>query len=572
MKGLHDILKPSYISNNADHLRVNSELLRVIMAAGYPRSIREGWLDSLITSEGSFDLSMHISPCGIEEIIVQLNEELVRQEADLMSARIKGIVNPSLKIQHEDTLAVLDRLQRGQEKLFNLALYIACRADCSEKLESLSRKVCSEMNSIMIIPKIPFLKMKDAIKSVYPIAKDRLKVTRNIPGDALSACFPFTTAFFTPDAKGILFGVNRKNNVPIIMDLFSLSNYNGLILGTSGGGKSFAAKLIIMRSLLAGIRAIIIDPQGEYCGIAKAFGGQIIYIKRGCRETINPLELSGESPAERILWAQTLFSLMLGGLTGGQGEIITRALEAAYESKGVLNSDQQSWQLETPTLSAVLEIIAKWRKRGSNEERQACSFLYSRLWPHIHGSFMGNKTNVNLDKQVVCFSIAQMPDWMKPAAMFVIMEHVHKRMQTDKERKMLIIDEAWSLLRHEEHSAHIFELVKTARKFNLSVMLITQEAEDLLCTPAGKAVIANTAWKLLCRQDSAVIGGMREKFALSVQEQSFLLTAAPGEGLLFAMNERIPLKIIACEQEYALATTNPNETAGEKKQGWQNAK
>jgi len=561
MKELTKLLKPSYVHNEYDSIRVNEQFTRTIMAIGYPRTIREGWLDSIISSEGNFDLSMHIKPSHIATIITQLNQELVKQESDLMAAQIKGIVNPSLKLQHQDTLNILDKLQKGEEKLFNLSLYLGARAYDKEKLELLTKKILAELNSIMIIPKIPFLKMNEGAKSLYPIQEDKLNTNRNIPSNALAACFPFTTAYLNIDKEGILFGLNKINNIPIILDPFSFANYNGLILGTSGGGKSVTAKLFIIRNILRGVKTIMIDPQGEYVDLTKTYNGQLVEIHRESNSIINPFDLMGADLGEKTISLMDLFKILCGELTEVQKNILDKAVHNIYQKKGILHDDSKTWIKEPPIMEDLYNEILTEKKTASRMEKMTYEALENRLRIYVKGSFsfINKQTNLDLTNDLICFNIANMPSQIKPVMMYLILDFVHKKMQKDKERKTLIIDEAWSLLRFAEHSRSIFELIKTARKFGLGIVIITQEVEDLLTSPAGKTILANTAWKYLSRQEPACIQELAEKFHLNNEEQNYLLTAMPGEGLLFAMNDHIPLRVVPSPSELELITTNPDE-------------
>jgi len=555
------LLKPSYVKNDFDSLIVNEQMTRTIMAVGYPRTIQDGWLNRIISSEGNFDLSMHIKPGNIQTIISQLNQELVKQEADLMAATMKGIVNPSLKLQHQDTLNILEKLQKGEEKLFNISLYLGARAYDKNKLELLTKKILAELNSIMIIPKVPFLRMADGAKSLYPIQEDKLNINRNIPSDALAACFPFTTAYLNVDDEGILFGLNKNNNIPIILDPYKFTNYNGLILGTSGGGKSVTAKLFILRNILRGVKTIVIDPQGEYLDVTKANGGQIVEIHRDSETIINPFDLMGADLGEKTISLIDLFNILCGDLTEVQKNILDKAINQIYQNKGILLDDSETWKKTPPIMGDLYDELLKLKKTCSRMERMTYEALENRLRMYVKGSFnfINRQTNLDLEKDLICFNIAKMPSQIKPVMMYLILDFVHKKMQKDKERKTLVIDEAWSLLRFAEHSKSIFELIKTARKFGLGILIITQEVQDLIESSAGKTILANTAWKYLSRQEPATIGELAEKFHLNGEEQNYLLTAMPGEGLLFAMNDHIPLRVVPSPQEYELITTNPDE-------------
>ena len=555
------LLKQSYIKNEADCIRINNEYNKVIMAVGYPREIQEGWLDRIISSEGNFDLCMFIEPAEIQTIMTSLNNELVKQKADMISAQNKGIVNPVLAVQHEDTYNTLKGLQTGKEKLFNFSFYANARAVNKNELELLGRKIESEFNSIMIVPKIPALRMQQAVQSIMPLCNDKLRVQRNIPSNALSACFPFTSSFLDVDNEGIMFGVNNANNIPIILDQYKFTNYNGIILGSSGGGKSFFVKLYIIRNLLRGMKTFIIDPQGEYVDLAEKYKGQIVELSRESDTIINPLDLMGKDFGDKMLSLMALFGIMFGELTEVQKSILDKAVIETYKNKSIISNAAETWTNEPPTLLDLHDVLEKERKSAGKNEEVTYDALLNRLRIYCKGSFsfLSRKTSINLEKNLICFNIKEMPEQVKPIMMFLVLDFLFEKMQESKERKLIVVDEAWSLLRQGEHSEYLFRICKTARKFGAGLVVITQEVNDLLNSNAGNAMLANTAWKLLLRQEPAVMQDIVEKFNLNNEERNFLLTAEAGQGLLFAMNDRISLRVVASEKEYDIITTNPDE-------------
>jgi|SRR3989344_3372881 len=297
---LHYLIAPKEIKNYKDYLKVNNSFQRIITAHGYPRAVEPGFLDKIITLKGNFDISLHIEPFSLENTMIMLNKQLQKQRADLYATNLKQGINPSLEIQYQDTKSVLENLQKGYEKLFNISLYINCKADSLEELNLLTKKVQAELNSLLILPKVPYFRMAQGLKSVMPFAMDELKLKRNITTKPLSAFFPFTSQFLYIDTTGIWLGLN-KNNIPIIRDVFSFTNPNGMILATSGSGKSFFSKLFIARQLLNGTKVMIIDPQTEYTKLTEKFHGQVINISRTSKTIINPLDLMGHDYAEKRL-------------------------------------------------------------------------------------------------------------------------------------------------------------------------------------------------------------------------------------------------------------------------------
>jgi len=550
---------PEKISNHVDYLEVDDQYQRIVYASGYPRYVEAGFLDRIISSLGDFDLSIHLKPYPIEGMLVGLNRELQKQRADLYSMQIKGITNPSLEIQYADTRGTLEDLQKGKERLFNVSLYVNCKADSLKELNLLTKKVESELNSLMILPKIPNFKMLKGLKSIIPLGKDELNFNRNITTEALSAFFPFTSQFLEVDDKGIWLGLNR-NNIPIIKDIFSLSNPNGLVLSQSGGGKSYFCKLLITRYLLNGTKVMIIDPQGEYKGIVSHFNGQTIDLSKDSSTIINPLDLMGHDYIEKRLSLIDLMKIMLGDLSDIQRAFIDKALTKTYELKGI-TKNPDTWENEPPILGDLLNVLRTMEKKVSKLEKTTINSLANRLEMYVDGvfSFFNKKTNINFNNNLVCFDIGKMPSQIKPAIMFLVLDYIYMKMKANLDRKILLIDESWSLLSRAEEAGYIFEIVKTCRKFNLGLLLINQEVEGLLDSKAGKSVLANSAYTLLMRQKPAVIDNICKTFNLSSNERNYLLTAGIGEGILIMEDDHSEIKIISSPEEHKLITTNPDE-------------
>lgn len=557
-------LLPEKIENFPSYIKIGKLHSRIIYAHGYPRSVESGFLDKIVSSLGDFDLSLHIDPYDIEMTMVLLNKELQKQRADLYSSKTKGILNPSLEIKYEDTENILRNLQKGKEKLFQVSLYINCRANSKEELDKLTRRIYAELNSLLIIPKQPSFRMIQGFQSCSPLAIDSLKIRRHITTEPLSAFFPFTSSFLQADKSGVWLGLNR-NNIPIIKDIFKLSNPNGMCLASSGSGKSYMAKLLIARYLLTGTKVMVIDPQGEYRELVKRFNGQRVDLSAKSETIINPLDLMGHEYIQKRLALMDLMPIMLGELTEPQKSFIDKALTIAYKKKGI-TEDQTTWNNEPPILGDVVKILEDMEKRAIIMEKSTIRSIINRMSMYADGvfSFLNTHTNINFNNDFVCFDIGNLPRQVKPVIMFLVLDYVYMKMKENLERKLLVIDEAWSLLGRTEDASYIFEIVKTCRKFNLALFLINQEVEGMLESQAGKSVLANSSYTLLMRQKPAVIKNVQETFFLSASERSFLLTANVGEGILLMDDEHSEIKIVASAEEHKLITTNPDELLEQK--------
>ncbi|HLC86406.1 MAG TPA: DUF87 domain-containing protein [Candidatus Nanoarchaeia archaeon] len=599
------IVSPKLIINNKNHLEVNNCLNRVVAAVGYPNSVEKGFLDKIISSNDNFDISIHLEPFPIEFMLIQLNNELKKQRADMFSESLKGIINPSLEIKYSGTRKVLEELQKGKQKLFNVSLYINCKTKKTENykltqqdinkikevnpqgekekpekynkrinklleykekikpyedLDLLSQKVSSELNSLMIQPKVPIFRQSDAYKSIIPVGEDYLKLKRNITTEALSAFFPFTSPFLSCEPEGIMLGLN-KNKIPFIKDLYKLTNANGLILATSGGGKSYFTKLLLTRLFMQGTKILIIDPQGEYAAITKECKGQIITISKDSTTIINPLDLMGHSYEEKRLQLIDLFKIMLGELSEVQRGVLDKAVDETYNGDGIRKKGNYDG-IQTPTISSLYNTLIDMMSKADNTEKSTYTALINRLYIYTKDGvfgFLDKQTNIDFSNDFVCFNIGFMPKQVKPIIMFLVLDYIYTRMKKDLTRKLLVLDEAWSLLARSEEEGYIFEIVKTCRKFNLGLLMITQDVADLVNSKAGHAALANSSYTFLLRQKPAVIDSIARVFNLSPSEKNILLTCSIGSGLLILDNEHQELEIKASEEEHKLITTNPDE-------------
>ncbi len=556
---LFDMVAPKIFINNPKDTLINNVFCRTIAVKGYPRTVEEGFLDKIITINGDFDIALHIEPYDIEQQMVMLNRELQKQRGDLWTMQNKGIINPSLEIKYNDTKMVLENLQKGDEKLFNVSLYITCKGKTKEELNMLTKKIESELNALLMIPTTPIYEQHKGIKSTVPLGKDELNIKRNVTTQALSAFYPFTSQFLQVDETGILLGLN-KNNIPIIKDIFKLYNANGVVLASSGGGKSYFTKLMISRLLLNGTKVMVIDPQGEYVDLIDKFQGQIINISRESETIINPLDLMGHDFDEKKLTLLDLFPIMLGQTSEIQKAVLDRALTNIYSDKGITN-DKTTWRKEPPIMADLLHELVSMSKEATVVEKETYRSLINRIEMYVTGvfSFLNKQTNLNFQNRFVCFNIGDMPNQVKPAVMFLILDYVYMKMKKDIERKILVVDEAWSLLERTEDEGYIFKIVKTCRKFNLGLLLITQDVGDLLRNDAGKALLNNSEYTLLLRQKPSIIELVEKTFQLSLKEREKLLTAQTGEGIIIISNEHSEIKIIASPEEHSVITTNADE-------------
>ncbi|MDO8626996.1 MAG: ATP-binding protein, partial [Candidatus Diapherotrites archaeon] len=481
-----------------------------------------------ICSQTDFDASIFIHPSSIDNVLTTLNYELVKQRSDILSMEQKGLVNPSLQIQYDDTLSTLKNLQKGEEKLFYFSLYMNLKSETKEKLELVTKKILGELNSIMIQTLVPKMLMGKAIQTIIPLNNNTLNTKKEITSSALSACFPFTTSFLEEKPTGIIFGINKSNNIPVILDVFKLPNQNGIVLASSGAGKSYAVKSLILKNTFNGIKTIIIDPQAEYSSLAKECSGQVVKISENSESMINPLDLMGHSFSEKMFSLMSLYAIMFPEINPIQKAILDKATIECYKEFKIIPESPETWNNEMPTLADLLKEISKIKTSSKGLDKRDVELIESRLKMFVTGSFsfLNKKTKIKIsEKGIVSFDIKELPSNIKPVVMFLILDWLLKKMQKSQEKTSVIFDEGWSLLRTAEQSDYLFQMIKTARKFGTGITVITQEVQDLINSNAGRAILANTSWKLLLRQEPSVIKELIQTFNLNQEETNILLTS-----------------------------------------------
>jgi len=554
------LTSPSTIIKHPNEIQAD-KYHRCIAAINYPRLVEAGWFTRLIEMNLDFDISIHIAPYSIESTIKMLETELKKQKTDLFGLKTEGKIVPQSLIQkHEDTKALLEAIQSGTEKMFSMSLYIDAKSYDLKELDKITAKIRGQMNSIMVTPKVTSYQMYKSLKSILPLGHDELKITREITSSAASSCFPFAITSLEHHATGILIGFNKRNNIPIIIDPFELSNPNMLVLGTSGGGKSYCIKLMLMREFMESVDINIIDPQAEYTVLIKTFNGRTIKIAPGSDVVINPMDLMGQTLDEKKLSLLAFFRVLMGELKESQRAILDDAIDATYEEVGI-TKDPRTWSKRPPRLEELYKQVLPLTRSEKDVIYKPALEIVNRMKTYVHGPlrFLNQQTRIDLDNRMISFDIKDIPDVGKGPLMFLLLEYIYNMMKKSKKRKMLVIDEAWMVLSAGEEGEYILRLVKTCRKFNLSLTMITQDVEDVLTSRAGRAVMANTATKLLLKQDTTVVDEITERFHLNEVETRQLRIARTGDALLIAGAIRVPIGIKASPEEHKLITTKPDE-------------
>lgn len=558
--GLLDVIAPQSIEVDFDYIKINDIYFRTLFMAGYPRFVSPGWLESIINFDNSLDISFYIYPVEGKTVLDDLRRKIAEMEAEISTDLERGkIVDPSTQAKLEDARTLQEQLVKGSERFFEFSFYITIPANSLEELNHLTRQVESTLGSLMIVGKRTTLDMENGFLSTAPFGMDRLSITRNMDTTSLATTFPFTSAELSGN-RGVLYGINSQNESFIVFDRFSLENSNMTIFATSGAGKSYFVKVETLRSLMLGTEILVIDPESEYKTLAEAVGGEFISFSFKSSSKINPFDLAqvyeeGENQLGlKILTLHSLFKVIMGKLNATQEALLDRALVATYRAKGI-TQDPATQKKEPPLMEDLYKVLV-------GMETPEAKDLAARIEKFVRGSFVGifdQHTNINLKNPFTVFSVKDLQEALRPIAMFVILDFIWTRIRKDLKRRLLVVDEAWHMMRYEDSAQFLWSIVKRARKYFLGLTTITQDVEDFLARDIGKAIVTNSALRLLLKQSPTAIDKIGEVFYLSQGEKQLLLAANIGEGIFFAGPHHAPIKVVASKEEHRIITIKPQE-------------
>lgn len=558
---VQDIIAPQNISIDFDNVKLNESYYRSFFCNINRRFVDSNWLSPLINFDHSLNIGMYVYPVESKSTLDDLRRKIAEMEAELSTDMQRGrVADPSTQAKLEDALSLQDQLVKGIERFFQFSLYFTVPAESPSELITASKQVTSTMSSLLVSSTTTALEQAEAFKTTLPTCLDHLMVTRNMDTTSLATTFPFTSSELSSN-DGILYGLNEHNGSLIIFDRFSLENANSVVFAKAGAGKSYTVKLEVLRSLMFGTEVIIIDPENEYKTLCDAVGGDYVNFSFNSPSRINPFDLSTltEFSEEnelnlKIQSLHSLFKVVMGELSPTEDAILDRALNQAYKMKGI--TPDPDTQKKTPPLMEDL-----YKSLVGMEEPQSRS-LADRIEKFVKGSFAGiidQPSNVSLKNQFTVFSVRDLEDSIKPIAIFIILDYIWTKMRRDLKKRLLVVDEAWYMMRHPDSAAFLFGIAKRARKYFLGLTTITQDVEDFLSTDYGKAIVTNSSIQILMKQSPAAIDRIATVFYLSEGEKHLLLSANVGEGLFFAGNNHVAVRFIASPDEHKLITTKPSE-------------
>ena len=576
---LRDLISPSSIEIHSSYFRLGTKYGRTMYVYGYPRTLYTGWLSPLINIDEVLDISMYVYPVDTAIVMKNLRKKVTQLEADISLNAEKGrIRNPETDAAIQDAEELRDTLQVGAEKFFRFGLYVTIWADSLDELNFVQHKIETIFGQQMVFSKVATSQQEQGMNTTMPMCTDQLQIRRNMNTGAISTSFPFTSADLTQE-RGILYGINMHNNGLVIFDRFTLENANMVVFAKSGAGKSFTVKLEALRSMMLGAEILIIDPENEYQRLCDAVGGSYVRLSLNSDVRINPFDLpkvidtedASDALRANLVTLHGLFRLMLGGnqigpngqvvpaLTANEEADLDQALIDTYARAGI-TSDPLTHQSTPPTIINLYDTLLHMGGTGPQ--------LAQRLRKYTTGTFAGifsQQSNININNQMVVFNIRDLEDELRPVAMYIVLSHIWNVVRADQRKRLLIVDEAWQLMKYDDSANFLFSLAKRARKYYLGLTTITQDVEDFMSSKMGRAIVHNSSLQLLLKQSAAAVDVLSDVFKLTEEEKKRLANFPVGQGLFFAGQNHVHIQVIASETEEGLITTNPAAKAQQQR-------
>lgn len=563
---LQDVIAPSALKITPNELNLGEKIVKTFFVISYPRFLAQSWFAPIINLDKIFNVSIFIHPLDTTQILKQFQKKVAEVQSQINAREKKGLVrDPQLDTAYQDLEALRDNLQQAQEKLFDTAIYISVYGNTEEEIGKLEAEIKSILESKMIYVKPALFQQEQGFRSILPIATDELKVYSKLNSSPLSSIFPFVSFDLTQD-KGILYGINRHNSGLVLFDRFSLENYNSITFAKSGSGKSYMLKLEILRSLMFDIDVMVIDPEKEYEFLAEATGGKSFNISLNSNSNINPFDLptprEDESTSDvlrsNIINLVGLFRVMLGGLTPEEDSIIDQAISETYALKDI-TPDSDFSNIEPPLLSDFELVLSGM---------QGAESLVQKLSKYTRGTwsgFLNRPTNVDINRKFIVFSIRDMEDELKPVAMYLITRYIWNAVRRNIKKRLLVVDEAWWMMKSEDTASFLFSMAKRGRKYYLALATITQDVEDFIKSPYGQPIVSNSSIQILLKQSPSVVDNLQRVFNLTDEEKFLLLESNVGEGIFFVGQKHIAIKVHASYTEDQIITSDPSQILAIKK-------
>lgn len=577
MTTLRDLIAPSSLEIHSSYFRIGTKYGRTVYVYGYPRKLFTGWLSELINIDQVIDISMFIYPVDTTIVLNNLRKKVTQLEADMALNAEKGRTrDPAKEAALVDAEELRDELQVGSERFFRYGLYVTIYADSLDELSFVQHTIETFFGQMLVYTKTASSQQEQGLNSTVPQMSDQLQIRRNMSTGAISTSFPFTSADLTQE-DGILYGINMHNNGLVIFDRYTLENANMVVFAKSGAGKSFTVKLEALRSMMIGADVLIIDPENEYQKLSDAVGGSYIRLSLSSDTRINPFDLprvidsdeADDALRANLVTLHGLLRLMLGGASANSAGVGLSPSEEADLDQGLIDtyarvgitSDPLTHTATPPTMIDLYDTLLHMGGTGPQ--------LAQRLRKYTSGTFAGifsQQSNIDINNNMVVFNIRDLEDELRPVAMYIVLSHIWNTVRTQQKKRMLIVDEAWQLMKYDDSANFMFSLAKRARKYYLGLTTITQDVEDFMGSKMGRAIVANSSMQLLLKQSPSAVDVLGDVFKLTEEERKRLANFPVGQGLFFAGQNHVHIQIVASQTEQGLITTNPQALLQQQEQ------
>ncbi len=564
---LKDVLAPSALQITPRELNLGEKVARTFFVISYPRYLSDSWFAPIINLEQVFDISIFIHPVDTGEILKKFQKKVAEVQSQIHDREARGMVrDPQLDAAYANLETLRDSLQQAEERLFDVGVYISLYAANKDALDKAETSIKTLLESQLVYLKPALFQQEQGYRSILPLGTDELLVHNKLNSAPLSSIFPFISFDLTAE-KGVLYGINLHNNSLVLFDRYSMENYNSVLFAKSGAGKSYATKLEVLRSLMFDTEVIVIDPEREYEYMANATGGRYFNISLSSDHHINPFDLpqvhEDENPAEilrqNIITLVGLFRIILSGLTPEEDAIIDRAITETYALKDITSTSDFS-NLTPPLLSDFELVLAGME--GSDSLMRRVTKYTQGTW----AGFMNKPSNVDINQKFVVFSVRDMEEELKPAAMYIITNYIWTSVRRRLQKRLLVVDEAWWMMKSNDTASFLYSVAKRGRKYFLGLATITQDVGDFLNSPYGVPMITNSSIQILLKQSPTAIDRVKETFNLTDEEKYLLLESQIGEGIFFAGSKHVAMKIIASYTEDQIITSDPSQLLAIKKE------
>jgi type IV secretory pathway VirB4 component len=560
---LNDIIAPAAIQIMPKSIRIGETIAQTIFIIAYPRYLHSNWFSPIINIDMPIDISMFVHPVDTYDILKTLKKSATQVESQIQIEQSQGIIrDPSLETAQQDIDELRDKLQQGTEKFFRFSLYITAYGDSEQAVTKSIKAIEAILEAQLVYVKPAVFKSEQGFNSSLPLANDELDVGTNMNSSPLSTTFPFVSSTLSSNA-GILYGINRHNNSLIIFDRFQMENANMVVFAKSGAGKSYTVKLEVLRSMMIGTDVIIIDPENEYRHLCDTVEGTFIKISLNSPNHLNPFDLpkvGEDDDPEDILRNNIanllgLLHIMLGSITPEEDSVLDRAIHETYSIRDITAEvDFNTLSKDAfPTMSDLYQVLR------SLDGGEVLAIRLEKYTEGIFAGFLNHATNIRVDNQLVVFNIRDMEEELRPVAMYIVLQFIWNEMRTNMKRRLVLVDEAWVMMKYEDAASFLFGLAKRCRKYFTGLTTITQDVNDFLSSRYGKAIVTNSSLQLLLKQSPAGIDVISDTFYLTNQEKFLLLESNVGEGIFFAGTNHVAIKVIASYSEDQIITTDPSQ-------------